>query len=431
MCKSCIADKKAEALKWHETNCGECSATIKYHEDWSRVPDLCKSCIQDRKRRKEEALAKWQEKACAECQDPVKYHMDWDKIPSLCKPCIERKKQEKAERLASWKEKTCSKCSQAVSYNINWSRIPDLCKLCLESFKAERAKWKVRNCEHCSSEFKYNTDWEKIPTHCKSCNQFQSRKCHALNCNEVIQFKIYWENIPDYCLKCKSGERKIKEVRIRKDGTKDIYEGRGYTNKQGVIVFRDDLSEGKHSHKVIRADGIEVGHRDKGKDKEWIDGLWKEIRCKQCYSTFKIHIDWDKPPDWCDDCRAEAKRKKEEERSKWIEVSCANEECGKKFRYHQSWSNAPNLCRQCSPKKIHFVEKEARNVINFKAQERVEEGDNVYRQDRLSGDKGEKDHRDHYWHKVNKDTGKSSEGYAGKESFRERDKTKINDKKEN
>lgn len=55
---------------------------------------------------------------------------------------------------------------------------------------------------------------------------------------------------------------------------------------------------------------------------------------------------------------------------------------------------------------------------DLKSREGKEHGETVYRQDRHSGQPGEEGKRDHEWYKVNKSTGKYSEGSAGRNSKR-------------
>ena len=74
------AQNQAERDKWKEKNCRICGATIRYHVEWNRIPDLCKPC-QDREK------SKWHETRCKKCGNPIRYHEDWAHVPSLCKQC--------------------------------------------------------------------------------------------------------------------------------------------------------------------------------------------------------------------------------------------------------------------------------------------------------------------------------------------------------
>lgn len=35
-------------IKWHEKCCARCGAIIRYHEEWTHIPALCKSCKANR-----------------------------------------------------------------------------------------------------------------------------------------------------------------------------------------------------------------------------------------------------------------------------------------------------------------------------------------------------------------------------------------------
>jgi hypothetical protein len=297
LCRDCIADKKREQAKWHETRCVDCGTTIKYHEDWNRIPDLCKGCLAERK-------AKWQEKSCADCGGRIRYHIDWDRIPDICRSCADERRRKREEAQAKWRETSCSRCRATIKYHTDWNRIPDLCKSCIEIVKEERAKWHEKNCACCGTSFRYHQDWNKIPDYCRECNVWLTKTCEAEGCNEEIRYKKYWSNIPVYCRPCKSGERAISEQRPRDDGGWDEYTGWGYVNRNGVIVFVDDGPNGKHSHTVYRADGTLVGYREEGQEGDWNNELWKYTSCKECGSSIRYHVDWDRVPDLCDNCRS-------------------------------------------------------------------------------------------------------------------------------
>ena len=69
-----------EQSKWKEKPCKKCGKPVRYHVDWTRVPDLCKDCQQREK-------AKWHEKPCAKCGKMIRYHEDWEHVPNICKEC--------------------------------------------------------------------------------------------------------------------------------------------------------------------------------------------------------------------------------------------------------------------------------------------------------------------------------------------------------
>lgn len=69
-----------ENSRWHEKSCRICGATIRYHEDWTHIPDLCPQC-------RERERAKWQEKPCKGCGATIRYSTDWTHVPNYCKKC--------------------------------------------------------------------------------------------------------------------------------------------------------------------------------------------------------------------------------------------------------------------------------------------------------------------------------------------------------
>ena len=69
-----------ENAKWHEKSCRVCGATIRYHDDWTRIPDLCPQC-------KERERAQWREKPCKACGTMIRYSTDWTHPPNYCKKC--------------------------------------------------------------------------------------------------------------------------------------------------------------------------------------------------------------------------------------------------------------------------------------------------------------------------------------------------------
>lgn len=87
MCQECsqkAQSKKAE--QWKVKRCKNCSNEIKYHVDWSKVPDICNNC-------KELEQAKWKTKHCSGgCGSTIKYHVDWEHPPNFCSSCKEKQK---------------------------------------------------------------------------------------------------------------------------------------------------------------------------------------------------------------------------------------------------------------------------------------------------------------------------------------------------
>lgn len=74
------AEKAREQSKWHEKRCKNCGATIRYHEDWTRIPDTCTPC-------REREKAKWRDKPCRGCGRTIRYNIEWSHPPNFCKEC--------------------------------------------------------------------------------------------------------------------------------------------------------------------------------------------------------------------------------------------------------------------------------------------------------------------------------------------------------
>lgn len=77
-----LAEARAESArrqaKWHEKRCRLCGSTIRYHEDWTHVPDMCKPC-------REREKTKWRVKPCRRCGRTIRYSVDWVHPPNFCK----------------------------------------------------------------------------------------------------------------------------------------------------------------------------------------------------------------------------------------------------------------------------------------------------------------------------------------------------------
>jgi hypothetical protein len=210
-------------------------------------------------------MSKWLSASCSTCGGEFHYHIDWERIPDLCKDCIAEKKAASAK----WREMQCS-CGNTIRYHEDWERIPDLCKDCIAVKKAERAKWLEKDCP-CGGTIRYHQDWNNIPAYCKECNAWLSKPCAAQSCSEEIRYKKFWDRIPEYCRPCKNGERDITVRQQDPDGNIHEYAGKGYVNRQGVAIFKDDGPSGKHSHTVLNADGTPRGHRDEGFGENWVN----------------------------------------------------------------------------------------------------------------------------------------------------------------
>lgn len=78
--ESLKAENEQEKAKWKETTCKKCGTTIRYHVEWTHIPELCKSC-------REAEKANWRETSCRVCGRTIRYNIEWTHIPSVCKEC--------------------------------------------------------------------------------------------------------------------------------------------------------------------------------------------------------------------------------------------------------------------------------------------------------------------------------------------------------
>lgn len=85
------AERERERAKWHEKRCRICGATIRYHEDWTHVPDLCQTC-------REREKAKWREKPCRKCGKLIRYNVEWEHEPNYCRECRAEFARERSAR---------------------------------------------------------------------------------------------------------------------------------------------------------------------------------------------------------------------------------------------------------------------------------------------------------------------------------------------
>ncbi len=74
----------------------------------------------------------WREKSCSApgCYNTIRYHINWSNIPDLCEYHLAQKK-------AEWMEKPCKRsgCRNTIRYNVNWDHIPNFCKQCKEELQ--------------------------------------------------------------------------------------------------------------------------------------------------------------------------------------------------------------------------------------------------------------------------------------------------------
>ena len=88
-----------------------------------RVMEAFQSRLQFLKSQNEMEKAKWKVKYCRICGKEIRYHVDWSHIPDLCKECKDREKNK-------WKDVPCRICGRPVRYSIEWAHPPTICKDC-------------------------------------------------------------------------------------------------------------------------------------------------------------------------------------------------------------------------------------------------------------------------------------------------------------
>lgn len=275
-----------------------------------------------------------------------------------------------------WETKTCEwreGCSSEISYHKDWTKIPTLCGYHIAEIKrlkaereAAKAKWHVNRCANCPNEIRYHEDWSKVPEHCEECETWLTKSCAAQDDSlGQIRYKIYWDRIPEYCKACKSGERRVIKRQDRADGGWDEYEGNGYVNKNGVIIFTDDSWKGKHSHTVYNADGTLKGHRNEGYREEFKRDDILDKLCERCSVSFAYSVGKAaNPPKYCKTCWQVVQEEREErdrrrEGGNKTTISQCNK-CGSEVEYPSHWSHPPNYCFIC---KAEFKRK-----ISYKAE---------------------------------------------------------------
>jgi len=247
-CRACGGTGINQRL--YSKDCERCSAEIIYPRDASYPPKYCKSCKAQKQAERDAQAAKWKTTRCKICGTDLKYHTDWPRVPDTCKSCIEKEK-------AKWKTKSCKNCFGEVRYNAEWNKIPDLCKSCIEK---EKAKWKDASCKRCHQSFRINTDWSNPPEICKKCNDDVKQKLGAAARNAAEYeymgkqkgeelFRQYAEpwakntfhDINDYC-----------KVKVRSG-----YDKKSHKVTTDFLIFVKGV-KGKHYHYVIDEDGREV-----------------------------------------------------------------------------------------------------------------------------------------------------------------------------
>lgn len=342
---------------------GDCGHEFVYHIHWDKIPNLCKECIAKKKRESAERKALWQDRVCR-CGAAFSINVNWSRIPDICKDCIEEIKRKKAANDAKWTEVVCrgNSCSNRIRICSDWSKPPTLCQYCFAKLKTEQAKWYQKNCANCNDVFKHNEDWKFIPDYCKTCNEKLYKFCLAQDCFNQIMYKKYWERIPEYCKACKDGDREITLRQDKEDGTTHFYVGRGYINKNGVAIFNDTTSYGKHSHTIIRHDGLKKGEREEGRDKKWKSEEWISKECKNCHISFTYHIDVENIPNFCKPCKNEYYRQST--------ASCKI--CDIEFKFFVRLKYVPEKCEDCRKQQMLPINEYQEVQTNVRNDDHVE-----------------------------------------------------------
>ena len=72
------------------------------------------------------------------------------------------------------------------------------------------------------------------------------------------------------------------------------------------------------------------------------DAKWYDVSCADCGATIHAHRDWDHPPRYCPTCKAHRD-------AKWYDKHC--EDCGASFRVCRDWDRTPRFCPSCKEKR--------------------------------------------------------------------------------
>lgn len=65
---------------------------------------------------------------------------------------------------------------------------------------------------------------------------------------------------------------------------------------------------------------------------------WYVVSCEKCGADIPAHEDWNKPPRFCQSCKAEND-------AKWYEKAC--EKCGATMKVCRDWDRPPQFCKSC------------------------------------------------------------------------------------
>jgi hypothetical protein len=86
LCPECSQkERAAKESQWKTKQCKSCSNDIRYHIEWTKIPDYCQKCLD------------WQKKPCGTtgCYNTIQYKKFWENIPNLCEDCRKKNRERK------------------------------------------------------------------------------------------------------------------------------------------------------------------------------------------------------------------------------------------------------------------------------------------------------------------------------------------------
>lgn len=183
-------------------------------------------------------------------------------------------------------------------------------------------------CERCRSTIVYPREGTP-PRFCKDCrNEQLEKRCGQYGCDNTIRYRVGQTTIPEYCRNC--------ENKRREGWTAGRCPGTGVFGC-GKLIWSPPGKNFTHCR--------ECGDKLRAQK----DAEWNTKRCSKCGAEIRYHIGWDKVPDLCKPCKANAI-------AEWKKKQCTG--CGATFSYHVDWENVPDLCKTCRQKRAG--EKKAR-----------------------------------------------------------------------
>ena len=230
---SCYEERRFDEASNHSYNARALSDTI--NSLYSELEDVKREiqCIYD------ERNNSWRYTTCQSCGRQIKYHVDWTNVPNLCKDCLEKEK-------AKWRTKSCNNCGNTIRYNVDWTNVPNLCKDCLEK---EKAKWRTKSCNNCGNTIKYNIDWTNVPSLCNNC-KLSYKEAICVDCHEKFIFDKRLYPNRKRCDSCKNAVR----FRVRANI------GRGWRiqdeNEDALILVSDNYLERNPHIAAKKSNGI-------------------------------------------------------------------------------------------------------------------------------------------------------------------------------